>query len=189
MIIFLGLAGSGKSTQGQRLAKHLGCRWLSTGQLLRENVEDKTLLDEMLSGEMIKDEVLFPYIEKALLSLESDKNEIILDGSPRTVNQARWLMEKVKEHGIKITAIIHLSARESVVKKRLLERGRPDDHEDAIAERFREYELTILPILNFLREQGLKVFNIDGEQSEDAVQAEIERAIELGSADESQNSR
>jgi adenylate kinase len=171
MIIFLGLAGSGKSTQSQLLAKKLSCPWLSTGQMLRDTITDSSIKKRMLEGEVLDDSLMLPLLDEQLKRLAA--NEFILDGSPRTLNQAKWLVEKIKYHGINLTAVIHLEASKDEVRKRLLKRGRQDDTETAIEERFREYEKTIIPILNYLRQNNLPVYDIDGQQDPDLVDSNI----------------
>lgn len=135
----------------------------------------------MLQGAIISDDLLLPLLEQTMVRLSEDDEEMVLDGSPRTLEQARWLVEKVKQYGLKATAVIHLNASKEVVKKRLLARGRPDDHEEAINERFSEYESKIKPILDYLKSQGYKVYDINGEQTKEAVEEEIDRAIGTGS--------
>ncbi|MBI5906487.1 nucleoside monophosphate kinase [Candidatus Saccharibacteria bacterium] len=161
MIIIIGIAGAGKSTQGQLLAQRLSCPWLSVGQLLRQNM-DEAHKQRMLAGEMVEDEQLIPILNAELKRLGADKNEIILDGSPRTRRQAEWLAGKVKSGEVKMTAVVHLSASKQTVKDRLLKRGRPDDTEAAIDQRFLEYDRTIVPILDYLRTQDFKIYDIDG---------------------------
>lgn len=161
MIIVIGIAGAGKSTQGQLLAQRLNCPWLSVGQLLRQNM-DEDHKRRMLAGEMVEDEQLIPILGAELKRLGADKNELILDGSPRTKNQAEWLAGKAKNGEVKMTAVIHLNASKQTVKDRLLKRGRPDDTEAAINQRLLEYDKTIVPILEYLRTQGFKIYDIDG---------------------------
>jgi adenylate kinase len=177
VIVFLGLAGSGKSTQGQLLSEHLSCPWLSTGQLLRDNMKDPQLIKRMLDGEVLGDDILLPLLEAKLKQLHADHEEFILDGTPRTMVQAQWLADRIERHQIKLTGIVHLNASEEVVKQRLLRRGRPDDHEDAISERFAEYERSIKPILSYLRDQGFEVWDIDAEREPQAIAADIEQKL------------
>jgi adenylate kinase len=179
MIVFLGLAGSGKTTQGQLLAKRLGCPWLSTGQLLRDNMKDQSVIKKMLEGEIISDDILLPILEEQMKTLHADHDEFILDGTPRTMVQAKWIVERVQHHAIKLTAIFQLNASEAVVKERLLHRGRPDDHEEAIAERFREYERNIVPILKFFRDEGYEVYEVDAERPEETIADDIEERLGL----------
>jgi adenylate kinase len=177
MIIFLGIAGSGKSTQGQLLAKHLNYPWLSTGQLLRDHVNDPQITKRMLGGEVLSDDILLPLLDAELKRLDAAHQEVILDGSPRTMYQAQWLADKIKSGEIKFRAVIHLTANETTVKKRLLARHRSDDHEAAIAERFREYEEAIKPIMDYLESQGLTVHNIDGDRPPEVVAAAVNKAL------------
>lgn len=173
MIIFTGLAGSGKTTQGQILAAYMHCPWISTGNLLREHNFDPEIQKQMLAGEIISDELTLKVLEKELNRLDASKNECILDGSPRTLEQAEWLLAKSKAGQLKINAVIHLTISPQASKERLLARQRPDDHAAAIDERFHEYETNIKPILKYLRDNDVKVFDIDGGQALPDVAADI----------------
>lgn len=180
MIIFMGLAGSGKTTQGQLLAARLHCPWVSTGNLLREHNIDSEVQKRMLKGEIIDDQTTLKVLGDELERVEADHDECVLDGSPRTLRQAQWIMDRFKNHHLKISAIIHINLSEAVAKQRLLARHRPDDVEEAIAERFREYQDNILPILNYLKAQGLKIYEVDGDHDPTDVAKQITDALEHG---------
>lgn len=173
MIIFTGLAGSGKTTQGQILAAYMHCPWVSTGNLLREHNFDPEIQKQMLAGEIISDEITLKVLGRELKRINAAKKECILDGSPRTLEQAKWLLAKVEAGELKIDAVIHLKISLRVSKERLLARQRPDDHELAIDERFREYETNIKPILRYMKDNNVKVFDIDADQSLPDVAADI----------------
>lgn len=175
MIIFLGLAGSGKSTQAALLSERLDYPRVSIGDLLRLKMSGDES-KRMLAGELIEDEKWLPLLDKRLKELAG--REFILDGSPRTMGQAIWIADKIKQYRIKNPIVIHLNASKDVVKQRLLARGRPDDYEAAIAERFAEYESRNKPILEYMESQGIKVVQINGEQSAPAVEKSI--ALKLG---------
>ena len=174
MIVFIGLAGSGKSTQAKILADKLACPRLSVGDLLRASLQGKDAA-RMLAGELIEDDKLLPLLDSELKRLA--RREFILDGSPRTPEQARWLVDRAKEHDFKITAVIHLNASKQTVRGRLLKRGRADDYEAAINERFNEYETKILPIITYLKDEGAPVHEIDGEQTEVQVAHQIYQTL------------
>lgn len=176
MIIFMGLAGAGKSTMGQLLAAHLHCPWVSTGNLLRQKMDAKTQ-QQMLKGEIINDDQTLGVLDEEFRRIDAGANQFVLDGSPRTMRQAEWLVEKAKNGELKITAIIHLETSKQTAKTRLISRRRPDDHDQAIEERFREYDSAILPILKYLDKEGFKVHHINSERSPDAVEADIEAAL------------
>jgi adenylate kinase len=170
------MAGTGKSTQGQLIAEYLKCPWVSVGNILRAHMSGK-YAKQMLAGELIDDEQMFPLLEEELKRLGADKNEVILDGSPRTMDQAEWLAEKINSGELSLTAIIHLKVSKEIAKKRLLSRGRPDDHEQAINERFAEYEKVIVPIMKYLKEQGFRIYDINTERSQDEIAEDIEEKL------------
>jgi adenylate kinase len=176
MIIFMGVAGSGKSTQAGMLAQGLGCQRLGVGDLLRMNM-DGAQSKKMLAGEMVDDDKLLPLLGKEIKKLKGQ--QFILDGSPRSMNQAKWWVDKAKAGEVEITGIIHLKTSEPTAKKRLLARHRPDDREDAIAERFSEYRNTIEPILTYLKSEGFSVYDIDGERAPGTVDEDIKKALEI----------
>lgn len=176
MIILIGRAGTGKSTQGKRLAKDLNCEWVSVGGILRNKMTGE-YAERMLAGEVLDDDKVLPLLDEELERIDAAKNEFILDGSPRTMVQAEWWIKKIKEGKVKLTAVIHLDASEEVVRQRLLARGRPDDHEAAINERFKEYQKVILPILEYLEKEKMPVFHVDAEKSPEEVEIDIENII------------
>lgn len=178
MINLLGIAGSGKSTQGRLLAEYLHCPWVSMGQILREHVDEK-IQKIMLEGKIIDDNIALPLVYDELKAQHADSKECILDGCPRTLAQAEWLAQKIKAGEIKMTAVIHLEMDPKIAHDRLLARGRHDDHEAAIAERFSEYKTTILPILDYLEQQGIKVYHISGEGSIEQVAARIHEVLKV----------
>lgn len=175
MIIFTGVAGSGKSVQGKMLADHLGLPWLSTGEFLRMLISGERRKD-MLAGKLLNDEEIIALVQR-IFNVVDTKHEFILDGFPRTVAQADWLLNQVKHGQLKISGVVHLTATEDAVRSRLLNRGRQDDTDTAIKERFTEYSETILPILEHFKQAGIAVHDINAEQSVDAVQGDIRSAI------------
>lgn len=171
MIIFMGVAGSGKSSQGRMLADELGLPWLSTGEFLRMLIAGERR-KEMLSGKLLEDQEIITLVRKIFTVIDVE-HEFVLDGFPRTVDQADWLLSEARHGQLTVTAVIHLQASEAVVEDRLLDRGRPDDHQEAIRERFDEYEQSIKPILIRFQEAGVPVCTINGEQDPQAVHQEI----------------
>lgn len=171
MILFMGVAGSGKSAQGRLLADKLALPWLSTGEFLRMLIagEKRT---QMLEGKLLDDQEIIAMVQKIFTVIDTSK-EFVLDGFPRTPKQADWLINQIKHGQLSATAVIHLTASEEVVKQRLLERGRPDDYQEAIAERFSEYREAILPILGQFKQAGVSVHAIDGEQPREKVHIDI----------------
>lgn len=176
MIIFMGVAGAGKSMQGRRLADELGLPWVSTGEFLRMLIsgEDRK---GMLAGKLLEDDEIIRLVQKVFNVIDTDE-EFILDGFPRTAAQADWLLAQVKHGQLELTAVIHLTASQEVVKSRLLERGRQDDTDEAIAERFKEYENNTLAIIQHMKDAGVRVCDINGDQSVDEVHDAISEALQ-----------
>lgn len=175
MIVFMGVAGAGKSMQGRVLADELGLPWLSTGEFLRMLISGEPRR-EMVSGKLLDDDEIIRLVQK-IFTVINTAEEFILDGFPRTVGQADWLLSQVKHGQLNMTAVIHLKATEDVVRQRLLARGRQDDTEEAISERFTDYRQNILPILEQFKAAGIKVCDIDGDQSVTEVHDSILAAL------------
>jgi len=160
MILFFGPAGSGKSVQGQILAaRKEGWRWLSMGELLRDT-HDAELYKIMQEGGLVPDGKTNQIISEALE--RSDIDKIILDGYPRKLEQAKWLIENQPKNGKSISLVIVLEVPRAEIIKRLELRGRADDTAEAINERLVTYRKQIYPILNYLTEQGVHIAHIDG---------------------------
>jgi adenylate kinase len=173
----MGVAGAGKSMQGKILADEHGYAWISTGEILRVLVTGKRR-QEMLEGKLLSDDEMINLIDK-VLDLIDTKQEFVLDGFPRTVPQADWLLEQVHKGRFGMSAVVHLTASEEVVRDRLLQRGRQDDTEEAIAKRFSEYRAVTLPIIEHLKQEGANVCDIDASleprQVHDAILACVDR--------------
>lgn len=172
MIILFGSVGSGKSEQSNRLVKKLHCPHISTSALLREhhNPEWEKL---MLAGKLVPDQVIFDLLEAEFKKMHIESQEFILDGAPRSVAQAEWLDGKIKAGGVKLTAIFHLQVSKETTLKRMLSRGREDDTEEVIAERFKQYQDVTNPVLECLVQKGYAVYDIDGEWPLDIVEKQI----------------
>lgn len=175
MIIFAGVAGSGKSLQGKKLADTLGLPWLSTGEFLRMLTSGQTRID-MVSGKLLEDGEIISLVQKILTVIDT-KQEFILDGFPRTVAQADWLINQQKHGQLHITAVINMKADPEVVKSRLIKRGRPDDYDEAIKERFVEYEKSFAPIIEDFKNVSTPIIEIDAEQSVEEVHKAILSAV------------
>jgi adenylate kinase len=160
MIVFFGPAGAGKSVQGQLLAARNNWRWLSSGQLLRDT-HDLELIKEMQTGHLVTPEKVNELMGDALKRAKN-VDRVILDGYPRQLSQAKWLIGSQPEHERSIQLVIVLEVPRSELLKRIEVRGRIDDTPEAVDERLRIYRTEIYPILTYLTEQGVNVAHIDG---------------------------
>jgi adenylate kinase len=175
MIIFMGVAGAGKSVQGRMLADAEGLPWLSTGEFLRMLISGERRKD-MQAGKLLEDQEIIALVRKIFTVVDTE-HEFVLDGFPRTLAQADWLLSQVKHGQLHMSAVIHITASKEGVRSRLLSRGRPDDTDEAISERFREYEQEITQILDHFKEFGMPVFDINGEQPVGDVHGDIMKAL------------
>lgn len=181
MIILFGTVGSGKTEQGERLAKRLNCPRISTSQLLREH-SNPLHLQQIAKGVLVSDKDVLALLGPELKSIGADKNEFILDGSPRSIGQAQWLINKVEAGEIRFTAIIYLKVPVQMVVERLMKRGRPDDKQDIIRHRLDEYTLVTTPVLDYLEQAGYAVDIVDGSPSPKEVEKSIQRVLETKNA-------
>lgn len=178
MIIFFGPTGAGKSVQGQMIAARHDWEWLSTGQLLRDS-NDPAIIQILKSGELVSDGVTYDVFHQAIQEAKTDGFEnIIIDGFPRTKDQAQWLSKYMDMHGEKIDLVIVLEVPESEIMKRLEKRGRMEDTPETIAKRMTIYRQKMYPVLGIFAEQGIRIVHIDGTgtvgEIHDRIQTELE---------------
>lgn len=175
MIIFFGPAGAGKSVQGQILSARHGWRWLSAGQLLRDT-HDADLVREMQTGALVSEERVNNIMKDALVNAK-DLDHVILDGFPRQLTQARWLVDTQPEHERSVSMIVVLEVPKSEIMNRLRVRGRVDDKPEVIEERLNIYRKEIYPILDYFTDKKVYITHIDGTgtigQVHDRIEAEL----------------
>ena len=177
MIVFFGPAGAGKSVQGQILAARHGWRWLSSGQLLRDS-RDSEIVEEMRKGALVGSEQTNEVIADAL-ERAKEIEKVILDGYPRKLEQAQWLVETQPRHSRAITLAVVLEVPRA-------ELGRVDDTTEVIEERLNIYRQEIYPILTYLTEQKVRIAHIEGTgtvgQVHDRIESEL---VAIGAVKES----
>lgn len=162
MILLFGPTGAGKSMQGQMLAVRQGWKWLSTGEMLRQST-DPTLIETLKSGELVSDELTYQVFEQAVQDArEKEYQNIIIDGFPRTKEQAAWLDEYMEEMGEKIDIVVVLEVPEAEIMARLEKRHRMEDTPETIAKRMAIYRQKMYPVLGIFAEAGVKIVHLDG---------------------------
>lgn len=172
MILLMGIAGSGKGTQAKLLTDKHGYHLVTMGDVLRMYITGEQR-ERMLKGELLSDDEVTAIIDKVLQTLPEGE-EIILDGYPRTIPQAQWLLEQAKAGRFNLDKAFHLVASRDAVKQRLLGRARVDDQDAAIEKRFDEYERATAPLLDWLKQNGVQVIDINAERSVEDVNKDID---------------
>lgn len=175
MIIIFGPAGAGKSLQGQLLSARHGWRWLSSGQLLRDS-RDSQVLRQMQEGGLVDNETVNRLTLQALKQADSI-DKIVLDGFPRALDQAKWLVESQPEHARSVQAVVVLDIPDDEVQKRLALRGRPDDTREAIAERLAIYHTQIDELLEYFGSEHIAIKHVDAVGSVGQVHDRVEAAL------------
>ena len=170
-IVIFGPPGAGKGTQSKFIAKKYNLHQLSTGELLRREMQNKTELGSKISsiinnGELVSDDVVSDLIEK-FISQDTFKQKIIFDGYPRNLNQAINLDNLLKKYNQKIDIVLNLSVKLQTVKIRILERqnqeNRSDDNERTAIKRYQTYEKSNQPVIDYYKQRNLlKVINGEG---------------------------
>ena len=168
MIILFGLAGSGKGTQGKALSELFGWRTFSVGQVIRDTGQYANIIDH---GNLIPDDDVIRLMSEQIEKAESEGFDVILDGYPRNVYQAEWMMANMAE---KIDGAIVLEVPKEELYERLALRGRKDDEErESIDRRFEIFEKNIGGIVPLLEAKGIDVEYVDGVGAVDDVTARL----------------
>lgn len=181
-IVFIGPPGSGKGTQCQRLEELLGLVHLSTGEMLRDAIRDGNELGRIAagyldSGNWVPDDVILQCIVDRLTAPDC-ADGFLLDGFPRTVPQAEAFDTLLEERRLPLDCVVSLEVPEEVLRKRLLARGRHDDTEETISERFRNHDRLTEPLIEYFREKGI-LRRVDGQGTPAEVFDRIKEAIGL----------
>lgn len=176
MILFFGPPGSGKSVQGELLVKRNNWKWLSTGQMFRDS-NDPEVLARLKTGELIDDELTNKVLDQALQGIDTD-NHVVLDGYPRNPAQAEWLEEHLPKHGREIRCIIVFETPQEELIKRLASRGRTEDTPEVIEKRLNIYTRNTRPVLDYYRQRGVQIREVDGMGAVDVVHERIQQAVE-----------
>lgn len=205
--ILMGPPGAGKGTQAKKIVEKFGIVHLSTGDMFREaKKSDEDIRKFLESGQLVPDEIVVNMVKKRL-EKDDIKKGFLLDGFPRTVNQAQELDKMLKSENIKIDAVFFIDVHFEEAVKRISGRRvcscgasyhvnfippkvkgkcdvcngdliqRSDDKENVVKDRLAVYEKQTRPLIDYYKKTGLFV-NIDGLKSESEVFEEIKKHIE-----------
>jgi adenylate kinase len=177
-VVLLGPPGAGKGTQAEKLSEKLGIPQISTGELFRRNIGDGTKLGleakrYLDAGDLVPSELTNQLVDDRLDSPDTAKG-FILDGYPRSVEQAKALHEMLQRRGTDIDAVVEFRVSEDELFQRLKGRGRADDTDEVIINRMKVYRDETAPLLEYYRDE-LKT--VDAVGSVDEVFARALQAL------------
>jgi adenylate kinase len=165
-IVLLGPPGAGKGTQALKLSEKLGIPQISTGDLFRKNISEGTPLGVeakgyLDAGDLVPSELTNKLVEDRIEQPDA-ADGFILDGYPRSVEQARALDEMLKNHNTKLDAVLEFAVSEAELFERLKSRGRADDTEEVIHNRMQVYRDETEPLLEYYSHNNLQTVDAVG---------------------------
>lgn len=168
-VVLLGPPGAGKGTQAQKLAEKLGIPQISTGELFRDNIENGTKLGleakrYLDAGDLVPSDLTNQLVDDRLDDPDT-ANGFILDGYPRSLEQAKALHEMLERRGTDIDAVVEFRVSQDELLQRLKARGRADDTDDVIINRMKVYRDETAPLLEYYSDE-LKTVDAVGSMDE-----------------------
>ena len=177
-LLFLGPPGAGKGTQAALLSEANSYLHLSTGELLRKEIDLNTDLgiqvkDIMNKGELVSDQLVLEIVKK---NLDKDNKGWILDGYPRNLSQVNSLNDVLMNINQPLEIVFYLDIPDEVLIERLLLRGRKDDNEETIKTRLKIYKETTEPLIEYYKKLSLLV-NINANGDLKTISADIKQKM------------
>ena len=176
-LLLIGAPGAGKGTQAELLAKRFGITHISSGDLLRQHVREQTSLGQIAKsyvdrGDLVPDAVVMDMLRKPVVAA-AEAGGYVLDGFPRTVDQAETAFAVARTLGAQVQAAIHLDVPREELVRLLLSRGRGSDDTEAVIEhRLQVYLENTVPLLEYYAGREW-MFAVDGAQPPHAVHEDI----------------
>jgi adenylate kinase len=183
-VLLIGPPGSGKGTQGERLAERLGLEHIAAGDLLRAEVADGTPLGRQVAaimqrGELVPDAVMLSLLIPRVLAA-AEQRGYLLDGFPRSVEQAVEARKLAEQADAGPHAVIYLDAPRDELVRRILARavieGRPDDNPETVGNRLQVFDEATRPLIEYKRGRGL-LHIVDAARDPNEVTEEILAAL------------
>jgi adenylate kinase len=182
ILVFLGAPGSGKGTLAKKMKEKIGFQVVSTGDVIR-NSNDPKLKKIIEKGDLVPDDLMIDILEEAIEDMDPSKG-IIIDGYPRTLEQAEDLDSLLGKMGLGLNHAIFLGITTDKAKERIEKRAgkenRSDDADPKVIERrFEEFKEKTLPIAGFYH-KSRKLITIDADKSEKDVFLQVKKDLRLG---------
>lgn len=199
-VVLLGPPGAGKGTQAQRIAEWLHLPAISTGEIFRRNVRDRTELGRRAqayvdAGDLVPDQLTFAMVKDRLAQPDA-REGFVLDGFPRTVTQAEALSSLLADQGTRLDCALELVADEETLVRRLSARRvlvdgqwvqREDDKPEQVRHRLAIYQQETLPVCNYYQSKGLLV-RVDATGTVEKVTDRVVAALQAVRAPKSADS-
>ncbi len=183
-IIIFGPPGAGKGTQANYLVKKFKLFQISTGDMLRNEINNdtdigKNIIDIMNDGKFVEDEIVNKLLEKIIFD-PAKKNKLIFDGYPRTINQAKNLDDLLIKSNQKIDYIIFLNVNKDAIIKRIEKRKvlekRSDDDSNTILKRYDTYMQVTKPVLDYYS-KNQNFHEVDGSMKIEEISSKIDQFV------------
>jgi adenylate kinase len=184
-LLMIGAPGAGKGTQAVRIADRFGVTHISSGDLLRKHVAAQTGIGRQIqqylaAGDLVPDGIVMDLLRKPIVAA-SAAGGYVLDGFPRTVEQARAAYQVALDLGVAVQVVVHLVVPHAELVRRLVERGadsgRSDDNLEVIEHRLQVYDAHTLPMLDYYAERE-QLITVDGARPVDEVSEAVITALE-----------
>ena len=183
-LIVFGPHGSGKGIQAKKISTHYKIPYISTGEVIRDNIKHDTELGKHARKYVdnylyVPDELVNKIVEDRIHH-DDCKKGFVLDGYPRTLRQIVFLDKMLAKMGVKIDAVINLKVSDEELIKRLLKRGKQEGRKEDLSEkgikrRMEEYNTKALHVLDYYKK---KTIDINGEQTADKVFQDIKKLLD-----------
>jgi adenylate kinase len=172
-VLLIGAPGAGKGTQADHIAEHFGLTHISSGELLRQHIAEGTPTGRAVSeyvkrGDLVPDQIIMDMLYKPVQAATASGG-YVLDGFPRTIEQAEAAYQAVGEQGMGVQAAVHIDVPPEDLIQRLLGRSRgADDTREVIAHRIEVYQQRTMPMLDYYAQRE-KLIQVNGARPETEV--------------------